>query len=390
MNAREILGRASAGFGVTVKEGARLLREAPLFELGRTADAVRRRMHPDGVVTYIVDRNINYTNVCACGCLFCAFYRGKDAPDAYVLSEEELSAKIVETIAGGGVRVLLQGGLHPDWGIEEAVRLVRAVKRHPILLHGFSPPEVWHFARQSKRTIVEVIARLRDAGLDSIPGGGAEILDDEVRRRISPRKIGWEEWAAVMREAHRQGLRTTATMMFGSVETPEGIVTHLLRVRALQEETGGFTAFIPWTFQPGNTDLSRDPRFGEAAVGGFGHATGYLRVLALSRILLPNVPTVQVSWVTMGAKVAQVGLFFGADDFGSTMMEENVVASAGVSFRMSEEEIVATIRDAGFNPGRRTLPGGGHTSPSLAGDTPSLRSRAGPECPPACPTERRS
>jgi len=353
MNAGEILERAAAGERVTVDEGVTLLRDAPLFELGRAADAVRRRLHPEGRVTYIVDRNINYTNVCACGCSFCAFFRGKDAPDAYVLSDPELSAKIDQTIAAGGVRVLLQGGLHPDWGIEEAVRLVRAVKRHPILLHGFSPPEVWHFARQSGRTIGEVIEALRAAGLDSIPGGGAEILDDDVRRRISPRKIGWEEWAAVMREAHRQGLRTTATMMFGSVETPASVVRHLLRVRTLQEETGGFTAFIPWTFQPGNTELSRDPRFGEARGEDLGHAIGYLRVLALSRILLPGVPTVQVSWVTMGAKVAQVGLFFGADDYGSTMMEENVVASAGVSFRMSEEEIVATIRDTGFIPARR-------------------------------------
>jgi len=356
----EALDTASSGGSVSAAEGCRLLREAPLFELGRAADAVRRRLHPDGVVTYIVDRNINYTNVCSCGCSFCAFYRKKDAPDAYVLSEEELSAKIVDTIAAGGVRVLLQGGLHPDWGIGEAVRLVRAVKRHPVRLHGFSPPEVWHFAHQSGTTVGKVIAALKDAGLDSIPGGGAEILDDEVRREISPKKIGWEQWAAVMREAHRQGLRSTATMMFGSVETPEAIVAHLLRVRALQEETGGFTAFIPWVFQPGNTELSRDPRFGEASALGFGHAVGYLRVLALSRILLPNVPTVQVSWVTMGAKVAQIGLFFGADDFGSTMMEENVVASAGVSFRMSEEEIVATIRDAGFTPARRPMaPGAG-------------------------------
>jgi cyclic dehypoxanthinyl futalosine synthase len=372
---QEAFARAERG-SATVEEGARLLREAPLFELGRAADAVRRRLHPDGVATYIVDRNINYTNVCSCGCSFCAFYRAKDAPDAYVLSEEELSAKIVDTIAAGGVRVLLQGGLHPDWGMDEAVRLVRTVKRHPIRLHGFSPPEIWHFAHQSKRTIGEVIARLKDAGLDSIPGGGAEILDDEVRRRISPKKIGWEQWAAVMREAHRQGLRTSATMMFGSVETPGAIVAHLLRVRALQEETGGFTAFIPWMFQPGNTALSRDPRFGEAqaSASGFGHAVGYLRVLALSRILLPNVPTVQVSWVTMGAKVAQVGLFFGADDFGSTMMEENVVASAGVSFRMSEAEIVATIRDAGFTPAHRPGTGAG----MLAEDTPSLRPGPGP------------
>ncbi|MCL1925846.1 MAG: dehypoxanthine futalosine cyclase [Syntrophorhabdaceae bacterium] len=338
---------------ISVNEGTRLLCKTPLFDLGRAADDTRRKLHPENVVTYIVDRNINYTNVCACGCSFCAFYRKKDAADAYVLSEEELSAKIEETIAAGGVRILLQGGLHPDWKIEDAVRLVSAVKRHPIRLHGFSPPEIWHFAEQSGKTIAEVIAALREAGLDSIPGGGAEILDDEVRRRVSPSKIGWERWAGVMREAHRQGLRTTATMMFGSVETPEAIVRHILRVRELQDETGGFTNFIPWTFQPANTELAKDPAFSESLPSGFGNTVGYLKVLALSRILLPDIPTVQVSWVTMGAKVAQMGLFFGADDFGSTMMEENVVASAGVSFRMSEEEIVSVIRDSGFTPAKR-------------------------------------
>ncbi|MBI5574897.1 MAG: dehypoxanthine futalosine cyclase [Deltaproteobacteria bacterium] len=334
-------------------EAVRMLRDTPLFELGRAADEVRRRLHPDGAVSYIVDRNINYTNVCACGCSFCAFYRDKSDPDAYVLSEEILWRKIEETLLLGGTQVLLQGGLHPDWGIEEAERLVRAVKRHPIRLHGFSPPEVWHFAIRSGISIRDVISRLVALGLDSIPGGGAEILDDEVRRRISPRKIGWEQWAAVMREAHRQGLRTSATMMFGSVETAESIARHLLRVRELQEETGGFSSFIPWTFQSGNTALSEDPSYAESAAAGFNHAVGYLRVLAASRILLPGIPTVQVSWVTQGAKVAQAGLFFGADDFGSTMIEENVVASAGVSYRMSEEEIAAAIRDAGFRPVKR-------------------------------------
>jgi cyclic dehypoxanthinyl futalosine synthase len=348
----EILQRVRSG-QPSVEEITQLLQTAPLFDLGRAADEARRRLHPDGIVTYVVDRNINYTNICACGCSFCAFFREKGAPDAYVLSEEELSRKIGETIDAGGTQILLQGGLHPDWGIEEAVSLVRAVKRHPIRLHGFSPPEVCHFAERSGIGIGEAVARLIDAGIDSIPGGGAEILDDDVRARISPRKIGWERWAAVMREAHRRGLRTSATMMFGSVETPEAIVRHLLRVRALQDETGGFASFIPWTFQSGNTALSRDPRFGEENAAGFGHAVGYLKVLALARLLLPNVRTVQVSWVTMGAKVAQLGLFFGANDFGSTMMEENVVASAGVAFRMSEEEIVATIRDAGFRPERR-------------------------------------
>ncbi|GAB4372662.1 MAG: cyclic dehypoxanthinyl futalosine synthase [Deltaproteobacteria bacterium] len=352
MSWRESLDRAAEG-RATLEDAALLLREAPLFSLGRAADAVRARLHPDGVVTYIVDRNINYTNICVCGCSFCAFFREKGAPDAYLLSEEELSKKIGETLALGGTQILLQGGLHPDWGIEEAVALVRAVKRHPIRLHGFSPPEIRHFADRSGIGIGEAIARLREAGLDSIPGGGAEILDDAVRGRISPRKIGWEQWAAVMREAHRQGLPTSATMMFGSVETPEQIAAHLVRVRDLQEETGGFVSFIPWTFQPGNTALSRDPAFDPGSGSGLGGALGYLRVLAVSRLLLPNIPRLQVSWVTMGAKVAQLGLFFGGNDFGSTMIEENVVAAAGVSFRMTEEEIVATIRDAGFVPARR-------------------------------------
>ncbi len=349
----ETLAEAVDGRRPAEAEAVRLLRDAPLFELGRAADAVRRRLHPDGVVTYVVDRNVNYTNVCICGCAFCAFYRDKDAADAYVLSAAELDRKIALTVEAGGSRILLQGGLHPDWGLPEAEAIVRAVKKHPIRCHGFSPPEITHFATQSGVTVSEAIARLIDAGLDSIPGGGAEILDDAVRAVISPKKIGWEQWAGVMREAHRQGLKSSATMMFGTVETAESIVRHILRIRDLQDETGGFTGFIPWTFQPGNTALFSDPRFGSGGGSGFNHATGYLKVLALSRLLLPNVPTVQVSWVTMGAKMAQVGLFFGADDFGSTMMEENVVASAGVSFRMSEQEIIDTIRDAGFRPARR-------------------------------------
>jgi cyclic dehypoxanthinyl futalosine synthase len=349
----DTLSEVLEGRRPTEVEAVWLLQDAPLFALGKAADAVRRRLHPEGVVTYVVDRNINYTNICTCGCAFCAFYRDKDASDAYVLTEAELDRKIVETIEAGGTRILLQGGLHPDWGMPEAEALVRAVKKHPIRCHGVSPPEITHFAKQSGVSIAEAVARLKDAGLDSIPGGGAEILDDEVRAVISPKKIGWSQWAEVMREAHRQGLKSSATMMFGSVETAESVVRHILRIRDLQEETGGFTGFIPWTFQPGNTALFTDPRFGGGAGAGYNHATGYLKVLALSRLLLPNVPTVQVSWVTMGAKVAQVGLFFGADDFGSTMMEENVVASAGVSFRMTEHEIIETIRDAGFRPSRR-------------------------------------
>ncbi|HEU5360809.1 MAG TPA: cyclic dehypoxanthinyl futalosine synthase [Candidatus Deferrimicrobiaceae bacterium] len=349
---RDALGRAEEG-RATVEDAESLLRNAPLFDLGRSADGLRKRIHPDDVVTYIVDRNVNYTNICSCRCSFCAFYREKGAPDAYVLSDGELSRKIEETLEAGGTQILLQGGLHPDWGLPEAVRLTSAVKRHPIRLHGFSPPEIWHFANRSGVSIAEAISRLKEAGLDSIPGGGAEILDDTVRGLISPRKISWRQWVAVMREAHRQGLPTSATMMFGSVEAPVHIARHLARVRELQEETGGFTSFIPWTFQPGNTLLSRDPRFGDRNASGLGHAVGYLRLLAVSRLLLPPIRPVQVSWVTRGAKVAQLGLFFGGNDYGSTMMEENVVASAGVAFRMSEEEIVATIRDAGFHPRRR-------------------------------------
>lgn len=354
MTVSTLIERAAAGGRLSEAEGALLLREAPLYEIGVAADAVRRRLHPDGAVVYVVDRNINYTNICSCACSFCAFYREKGADDAYVLTEAELDGKIVETLAVGGSQILLQGGLHPDWGIDEACELVRSVKKHPIRCHGFSPPEVTHFAKQSKITVAEAVTRLIDAGIDSIPGGGAEILDDEVRAKVSPKKIGWRAWGEVMREAHRQGLRTSATMMFGSVETPEAVVSHLLRVRDLQEETGGFASFIPWAFQPGNTELSKDPRFGAAsAVDGLNHAVGYLKVLALSRLLLQNIPTVQVSWVTMGAKVAQTGLFFGGNDFGSTMIEENVVAATGVSFRMSEKEIVDTIIDAGFVPKRR-------------------------------------
>ena len=347
---RDALERATGG-RATAGDAGLLLREAPLFDLGRAADGVRRGLHPDGVVTYIVDRNVNYTNICACRCSFCAFFRAKGDPGAYVLSDADLSRKIEETLEAGGTQILLQGGLHPDWDLADAVRLARLVKRYPIRLHGFSPPELWHFADRSGVSIAEAIARLKEAGLDSIPGGGAEILDDSVRGVISPNKIGWQQWAAVMREAHRQGLPTSATMMFGSVESPEHVASHLVRVRELQEETGGFTSFIPWTFQPGNTLLSRDPRFGQGP--GLGHAVGYLRVLAVSRLVLRDVRTIQVSWVTMGAKIAQLGLFFGGNDYGSTMMEENVVASTGVAFRMSEEEIAATIRDAGFRPMRR-------------------------------------
>ena len=322
------------------------LTEGELLAVGRLADSIRRSMHPERCVSFVVDRNVNYTNVCESKCKFCAFYRELDAEDAYLLETSEILTKIEELAAQGGTQLLMQGGLHPALKIEYFEGLFREIKsRFPTLQnHSLSPAEVTHIARLSGLTVQEALARLKAAGLDSIPGGGAEILVDSVRAEISPKKIGWKEWAAVMREAARQGMPTTATMMFGSKEGPEDVVEHLMRVRALQDEGGSFTAFIPWTYQPGNTEL------------GGGSATGveYLKVLALSRIVLRNIRNIQASWVTQGAKMAQVALFFGANDLGGTMLEENVVAAAGCKFRMSREEMIALIRSAGFIPVRRT------------------------------------
>lgn len=323
-----------------------LLSEADLLDAGRLADAIRRRMHPDNIVTFVVDRNVNYTNICESGCRFCAFYRNREAADAYILDDEEIFRKIGELVDAGGTQLLMQGGLHPDLGVEWFERLFRGIKdRFPMVQnHSLSPAEITQIARVSGLTIKEVLVRLKDAGLDSIPGGGAEILVDRVREEISPKKIGWEGWAAVMGEAAALGMPTTATMMFGSREEPAEIVEHLFRVRDLQSNGGSFTAFIPWTYQPGNTELG-----GKTATG-----VEYLKVLALSRILLDNIPNIQASWVTQGAKMAQVALFFGANDLGGTMLEENVVAAAGCTFRMSREEMVEMIRNAGFRPAQRT------------------------------------
>jgi cyclic dehypoxanthinyl futalosine synthase len=323
-----------------------LLTEAGLLEVGRLADDIRRRLHPDNRVTFVVDRNVNYTNICESKCRFCAFYRDHGAPDGYLLGEEEIFRKIEELVAVGGTQLLMQGGLHPALGIDWFERLFREIKRRfpGVQNHSLSPAEVTHIAGLSGLTVPETVRRLREAGLDSIPGGGAEILVDSVRKEISPKKIGWEGWAAVMREAARQGMATTATMMFGSRETPEEVVEHLFRVRELQAEGGSFTAFIPWTYQPGNTELG-----GKSATG-----VEYLKALALSRIVLDNVPNIQGSWVTQGARMAQVALFFGANDLGGTMLEENVVAAAGCSFRMDREEMVDLIHGAGFRAAQRT------------------------------------
>jgi cyclic dehypoxanthinyl futalosine synthase len=315
-----------------------------LLLLGQTAQDVRLALHPEPVVTYVVDRNINYTNVCISGCLFCAFYKTLESPEGYVLSFEELDFKIRETLALGGTQILLQGGMHPGLSLEYYEELLRWIKKnHRIHVHGFSPPEIGHMARGSGLSIKEVLQALQAAGLASIPGGGAEILSDRVRKIISPKKGSVVEWLEVMETAHSLGLRTTATMMFGHIETIEERIQHLMAIRDLQDRTGGFTAFIPWTFQPGNTKLSLMEAKG----------VEYLRTLALSRLVLDNVPNIQASWVTQGSKVAQLALYFGANDLGSTMIEENVVAATGVSHRLSLEEMKHLITTAGFTPCQR-------------------------------------
>ena len=341
-----IIDKIRAGERISVAEGLRLAAEADLHTLGFLANGIRRRLHPEPVVTYVIDRNINYTDICVSGCKFCAFYKAPETGEGRVLSFEELGRKIEETKALGGTQILLQGGLHPELPLDFYEQMLRFIKGYGIHVHGFSPPEIQHFAALSGLPVQAVLERLIDAGLDSIPGGGAEILADRVRERISPRKCNADAWLEVMECAHNLGLRTTATMMFGHLETTEEMFEHLERLRDLQDRTGGFTAFIPWPFQPGNTALDH-----------IRPASGYryLRTLALSRIFLDNFANVQASWVTQGPKIAQLSLFFGANDFGSTMIEENVVAAAGVSFRLSEEEIRSLVESAGFQARQRLM-----------------------------------
>lgn len=323
-----------------------LLLHGDLLQLGQWADTIRRERHPENRVTFVVDRNVNYTNVCESQCSFCAFYRDADAPDAYLLEHGEIFAKIEELVQHGGTQLLMQGGLHPKLDITYFEDLFREIRqRFPqVQNHSLSPAEICHLADRHGLTVLEVLTRLKTAGLASVPGGGAEILVDEVRQAISPKKIGWQRWGEVMLAAASLGMSTTATMMFGSTETPEQIIEHIFRVRELQARGGSFTAFIPWTFQPGNTELG-----GTTATG-----VEYLKVLALSRIILDNVPNIQASWVTQGAKMAQVALFFGANDLGGTMLEENVVAAAGCSFRMTQQEMIELIQGAGFRAAQRS------------------------------------
>jgi len=343
-----VIEKVRGGERVNAAEALELYRAAPTAVLGQLADGIRRRKHPDGLVTYIIDRNVNYTNICVAKCSFCAFYREVGSPEGYVLGFDELFRKIDETIAVGGVQLLLQGGHNPDLPLSWYEDLFRAVKaRYPdFKLHALSPPEVVHLSRLSQLPVPEIIQRLIAAGLDSIPGGGAEILVDRVRTLLHCySKATSAEWLDVMRHAHRAGLRTTATMMYGTVETDEERIEHMMRLRDLQDETGGFTAFITWSFQPDHTEL------------GGREATGidYLRTLALARIVLDNFDNLQASWVTQGGKVGQLSLAYGANDMGSVMIEENVVRAAGASYCMDEFEIVRNIQAAGFTAKRRNM-----------------------------------
>lgn len=322
-----------------------LYERAPLIELGVLADAERQRRHPGPTVTYIVDRNINYTNVCVADCLFCAFYRRPKHREGYVLSFEEIGKKIDEAKAIGAVQILMQGGHNPYIPFEWYLDLLRYIKlHHPIHVHGFSPSEVEFFATRFRMTVDEVIAELQRAGLDSIPGGGGEILVDRVRRMVARKKVQTDAWLGVMAAAHRHGMRTSATMTYGLGETNAERIEHLLRLREQQAETGGFTAFICWPLQPEHTEMAGTPKT---------DAVTYLRTLAIARIALDNFANLQSSWVTMGMKIGQVALHFGANDFGSVMMEENVVSAAGTTFRTSVAEMEQLIRGAGFAPARR-------------------------------------
>jgi cyclic dehypoxanthinyl futalosine synthase len=342
-----ILSKAADGERLTLEEGVELTRCRDLHRLGRAAHAVTMRLHPEPYRTYNIDRNVNYTNVCAAVCDFCAFYRKSHDSDAYVLTGEELHKKFEETVALGGDQVLLQGGMHPTLKLEWYEELLADLRQHfpTVNLHAFSPPEIWHFHKINKLPLEEVLRRLRAAGLGSIPGGGGEILVDRVRKELTKGKALTDEWLEVMRVWHSLGGRSSATMMFGHIETPEERIEHLDRIRRLQDETGGFTAFICWTMQPGHR-MADYP-----AAGSFE----YLRTQAIARLYLDNVPNIQSSWVTQGLKIGQLALFYGANDMGSLMIEENVVASAGTVHYLTLEQIRNAIREAGWEPRQRNV-----------------------------------
>jgi len=343
-----ILERAVAGQRLTPADGLKLLESRDLTAIGRAADEVTRKLHPEPIRTYNIDRNINYTNICTAVCDFCAFYRAPKSDEGYVVPREILLKKVEETVAIGGDQILMQGGLHPDFRLEWYEELLRDLKQHfpDVNVHGFSPPELHHFTKVNKLPIRTVLERLRDAGLGSIPGGGAEILVDRVRNEITRGKVMTDDWLNVMRVWHELGGVSTATMMFGHVETLAERIDHLERVRQLQDETHGFTAFICWTFQPENTDMSHIRPKG---------AFEYLKTQAVSRLYLDNVPNIQSSWVTQGLRIGQLALLFGANDMGSLMIEENVVAEAGTVHYLTLEQIRAAITELGFTPRQRNV-----------------------------------
>jgi cyclic dehypoxanthinyl futalosine synthase len=343
----DVLARGSAGARLSAAELLTLIERAELVDLGAAADRRRRALNADGVVSYIVERNINYTNICVTACRFCAFFRNPgDEVEGYVLSRQEMGKKIQETVDAGGVQILLQGGLNPALRIEWYEDLFRHLKQsYPIKLHALSPEEILYICRLEGLSLETVLRRLVAAGLDSLPGGGAEILVDRVRQRIAKLKCSSAEWLEVMRVGHRLGLRSSSTMMFACGETLPERAEHLLKIRDLQDETGGFTAFICWPFQPGNTRLP----------GGDGSAHAYLRMLSVARLGLDNVQHLQASWPTMGAAVGQAALHFGADDFGQVMFEENVVSAAGTIYVMDSAAIERHVRAAGFTPVRRDM-----------------------------------
>lgn len=349
LNIQTILDRLVAGERITADECTTLLESHDIARIGVAADQIRQLKHPANVVTYIIDRNINYTNICNVVCTFCAFYRRPGAPDTYVRTIEEICDKIDETVALGGTGILMQGGLHPDFGIEWYEDLLRTLRsKYPnVQLHCFSPPEIHNIHLISKLDYETIMQRLKDAGLYSLPGGGAEILDDEIRKRVAT-KCTTEEWLGVMRAVHRVGLRSTATMMFGIGDTAVHRVRHLQRIRDLQDETGGFTAFIPWTFQRENTALGRKITYELTGVD-------YLKMLSVSRLFLDNIENIQSSWLTQGLKLGQVALRFGANDMGSVMIEENVVSAAGAHNTADERTLRYLIREAGFKPQQRDI-----------------------------------
>ena len=343
-----LLDKAVAGERLSQSEGLRLLESHDLAAMGRAADEITRRLHPENYRTYNIDRNINYTNICTAVCDFCAFYRSPKSGQGYVLEREEILAKIQETVEIGGDQILLQGGLHPEYKLEWYEELLQDIKRHfpQVNVHGFSPPEIYHFTKISKLPLEEVLSRLKAAGLGSLPGGGAEILVDRVRHAITRGKVLTDDWLNVNRVWHELGGRSTATMMFGHVETLAERIEHLERLRQLQDETGGFTAFICWTFQPDHTDMSDVP-----PAGSFE----YLKTNAVARLYLDNFANLQSSWVTQGLKIGQMALLYGANDMGSLMIEENVVAEAGTVHHLGLEEIRTAISDLGYEPRQRNV-----------------------------------